>query len=956
MAYTRFINIDGEEVVYRTEKRFDDGSKDELAYLPVSSATGEYEVHPMPLFVGYFGDHVEGNARTVLEKRYLRRDSSGEAIEDIKGMFFRIAKTIDDAQRQEHADTRPELEYLGNASNYYQVMSELKFLPNSPTFTGAGTPLGQLAACFVLPISDDMGKDEDGIFSTLRAAALIQQTGGGNGFDFSSLRPRNSIVGGSSGIATGPVGFLKVYDAAFGEIAQGGTRRGANMAVLRVDHPDIEEFIDCKLEEGSVENFNISVGVTDMFMRAALGVSDPNFDLIDPKTGDDVGVVDAPTLFAKICENAHRNGEPGILFLDQANAYNPVPNLYDLRATNPCGEQWLGPYENCCLGSINLAKHLYTGPDGETVMNWGSLARTVNIATNFLDGVVTANKYVPAIPQVEEAAMKTRRIGLGIMGLADAMYRIGIAYNSAQGTEFARQVMEFIRYHCMKTSCEIATVLGPFHAIEDSIYDPDSDDAMLIPDSFYYTGFKTDDNMHTEFGVNRSLIKWVDLEDKVARFGIRNAAQTTIAPTGTISTVAGCEGYGCEPVFALGYTRNMIDGASTRELSYVSEIFRQHLESLMTGSVINPDQYNEAMEIAGQTGSCQDIDFLPDETKRVFVTSRDISPGWHVSMQSSLQEFVDNSISKTCNFPSTATVDDVMQAYEEAWRGRCKGLTVYVEGSRDKVVLETQATKKSKEFEQQLIEATEVIEDDPKGTLLFDDGTGSYSSITEMADGEITEVAVKYDGKVGGGKPYGEFGRQFEDKSPPCDFSSVPGSGSIDKSQRPYRLQGSSYKKETPLGTAYITVNKDDDGEPFEVFINIGKAGSNVNSVSEAIGRLLSLLLRVPSKASQTTRLVWAIDELKNIGSGRSLGFGKNKVLSLPDGLAHVLTEHVNNSNYLEFDDDDFEAVEWDSEVSSDRPKAVSASVADICPECGNFSLINTEGCKKCYICGYSEC
>ena len=377
------------------------------------------------------------NARQVLVKRYVRHDQDHKPAESVEEMFWRVAFNVASAETVYGSSQETY------AQKFYKIIAEKQFFPNSPTFTGAGTPLGQLAACFVLPISDDMGKKSDGIFQTMRDAALIQQTGGGNGFSFSRLLPKGGFVKTSAGQATGPVGFLKVYDNAFGEVAQGGTRRGANMAVLRVDHPDIEEFITCKTDENQITNFNISVGITDSFMRAV--ESDGGWDLRFPDITDssyrnfsgtleqarDLGIpikvykrVRARQLFEKIVQQAHHNGEPGLLFLDAANRANPVPQLYQLEATNPCGEQYLGPYENCCLGSVNLAQHLGCSHS----VDWNKLEETIQTSVRFLDDVIDVNKYVPAVPQLKESALRCRRIGLGIMGLADMMYHVGIRY------------------------------------------------------------------------------------------------------------------------------------------------------------------------------------------------------------------------------------------------------------------------------------------------------------------------------------------------------------------------------------------------------------------------------------------------------------------------------------------------------------------------------------------------
>jgi ribonucleoside-diphosphate reductase alpha chain len=545
-----------------------------------------------------------------------------------------------------------------------------------------------------------MGKIPGGIFQTLRDAALIQQTGGGNGFSFSRLRPKNAIVFSSMGRATGPVGFLRVYDRAFGEIAQGGSRRGANMAVLRVDHPDIEEFITCKTDENAITNFNISVGITDAFMRAV--ENDEEWELRFPdvlhpayrnfrgtledaeRAGIPIRVykrVRARDLFRKIATQAHHNGEPGVLFLDTANRSNPVPHLYTLEATNPCGEQWLGPYENCCLGSVNLARHVkYV--NGKAEVDWEKLRETVEWATRFLDNVVQVNQYVPAVPQLKEAAFKTRRIGLGFMGLADLMYHLRIRYGSEEGQEFAAQIAEFIRYHAMRTSIELARERGPFPAIRGSIYDPE--DLKWEPPKPLkpYT---------RDWG--RPPLDWNAIVEGIRRHGIRNAAQNTVAPTGTLSTVAGCEGYGCEPVFALAYIRYVHEAEGRLELRYVSPLFMRALKE----AGLDEETRARIIEEVLRKGTCQHIQELPDWIRHTFVVAQDLTPEEHVWMQASIQAFIDNSISKTINFPETATVEDVEKAYLLAWKLGCKGLTVYVAGSRQKEVLETLETKARKE-------------------------------------------------------------------------------------------------------------------------------------------------------------------------------------------------------------------------------------------------------------------
>lgn len=787
------------------------------------------------------------NARVVLEKRYLRRGVDGKPIETVEEMFDRVARVVAEPE------ARYGLDPIAAREKFYDLLTTLCFFPNSPTFTGAGTPLGQLAACFVLPITDDMGRDSTGIFSTLRAAALIQQTGGGNGFSFSSLRPRGDRVQASAGVATGPVGFLRVYDTAFGEVAQGGTRRGANMAVLRVNHPDILEFVRSKETEGNISNFNISVGATDAFMQAV--ENDTDFELINPRDNKVWKTLRARELFNEIVKHAHHNGEPGMLFLDAANRGNPVPHLYALEATNPCGEQWLGPYENCCLGSINLAQHVTS----DNKLDWEKLRVSTEMSTRFLDNVVDANKYVPAVPELTEAAHRARRIGLGIMGLGDAMYALGVRYGSREGEVFAGQVIEFVRYHSMKTSIELAKTRGPFPAIKGSIYDPAN---------LKWSPPKPLENFTHDWG--RPALDWNEIVAGIKKFGIRNAAQTTVAPTGTIATVAGVESYGCEPVFALAYTRHVNDNGKDLELDYVSPLF----ERALIDAGVDEESRQKIFERVRVTGTCQDVELVPEKIRNAFVVASDITPEEHVRMQAAMQAFVDNSLSKTINFPETATVEEVERAYFLAWKLGCKGITVYVAGTRDKVVLETKETAAKK---------------GNKGT-------------------EGTEFVI------------------------------------AQKKPREHALAGNTYKIETPLGTAYVTVNRNGDDQPFEVFCNIGKAGSDTAAVSEAIGRLVSLALRLPSPLSANERMEQVIAQLAGIGGGRPMGFGPQRVRSLPDGIAQVLGEEMGQ-------------VRVHAEREEDDGKQLQLfRVGDLCPDCGQASFVNEEGCRKCYSCGYSEC
>jgi len=1288
-----------------------------------------------PLPKGLPKANLTENARQVLMKRYVRRGNDGKPAETAEEMFWRVAYHVAKAEEGWDEDV------MKHAVEYYHLLSSKKFFPNSPTFTGAGTPLGQLAACFVLPITDDMGRDSAGIFQTLRDAALIQQTGGGNGFSFSRLRPQGAFVKTSSGQATGPVGFLRVYDHAFGEIAQGGcllpetlvftdqgllrldeivnsevsgwqehtlsvptdegvkksprgynngiakvlrvhtreglsitgtpnhkvkimtefgpqwkeiqdleredwiivqigkhngklqalkkpvqkhgnqvtpdlpsvldeefafllgylagdgfvaqseddhrvgvsvahssylieempllleqlfnvnvhkmqkpddgsstyvmdnraikefllmnglgkrtsrdvsvprlirqspcnvvgaylrglfeadgslthgyptlgtssarlarevstlliglgcpvkmrttsagldrwgdsdtyyvritstvglqawrenigcdqrsrfvaayawesdlrressyvmpnakywlqpvldeitleqidqkgrgrnvnfratepylrrqvlryfrsgrsltrsgfdllkeshpaafentpevngfwfvqvgavesagealtldlevadnhtylaygmvthnTRRGANMGVLRVDHPDVEDFISCKTNENHITNFNISVGITDAFMKAVK--EDADWELRFPdltsmkehgfsgtleqaeKAGVKINVykkVRARDIFNKIVTQAHHNGEPGVLFLDAANRDNPVPHLYPLESTNPCGEQWLGPYENCCLGSVNLNEHC--GPDGS--VGWETLRQSVVTATRFLDDVVEANAYVPAVPQLREAAHRARRIGLGIMGLADLMYHAGVRYGSREGQEFGAQVMEFVRYHTMLTSVQLAEARGPFPAISNSIYDMDN---------MTWTPPQTQVNYQHDWG--RPEVGWDAVVDGIKKHGIRNAAQTTVAPTGTIATVAGCEGYGCEPVFALAYIRHVNDNGKDLRLTYASPRFDETLKRLGLGE----EKRQEIVERVMSEGTCQHIREIPPAVRDTFVVSSDITAEEHVRMQAALQAFVDNSLSKTVNFHENAAEGDVAKAYMLAWELGCKGITVYVTGSREKVVLETKAT----------------------------------------ADKKAPPAST----------------------APSAKPEPAPTMWHGTKKPRPMALTGKTFNIETPVGKAFITINENGGDQPFEAFVNTAKAGSETAAVSEAIGRLISYILRIASPVMPTDRMREIVLQLIGIGGGRSLGFGPNRVRSLPDGIGQVLDQYLREKSGI--------ATEVPTDKSNgngghaiENEAAAAMKIGDLCPECGEAAVVNEEGCRKCYACGYSEC
>jgi len=623
------------------------------------------------------------NAAAIMVNRYSLRDESGHPVESPAEILMRTARVVAEAENNYRSSGATSIEIR---EKFFEMLYEMRFMPNGRTMANAGTKYGQLANCFVLPVEDDLGKGTDSIFSVLRKAILVLQTGGGVGFSFGRIRPKDASISTTKGKTTGAVSFIKVYDTAFWVIGQGGGRRSAAMAVLPVWHPDILEFVKCKSEEGQITNFNISVGITDEFMKAVK--KDDDFTLRHPENGEMYKMIPARELFSAIVDSAYKNGEPGVLFLDTANASNPVPHLYKLEATNPCGEQFLGPYENCCLGSINLREHVKKFSNhkfsnsqmkSQYMVDWDKLAETVQLATRFLDNVVDANKYVTAVPEIEEAARRVRRIGLSVMGLSDLMYMVNVRYGSAKGQELASQIMEFIRYYAMKSSVELAKIRGPFPGIVGSIYDPQNM-TWSVPKPLIAH--------KTNFG--RSQLDWKSLIKELKQDGIRNGAQTTIAPTGSIATISGLEGYGCEPVFALSYTRHTREGAERegkewREMYYTSELFSK----LLIAHGLTKSQRNIVLEkVRKNGGSCQGIDEVPKEIRDVYVVSSDLAASEHVRMQASMQRWIDNSISKTINFPPNARPEEIAAAYQLGWATGLKGMTVYVEGSRQQVVLE----------------------------------------------------------------------------------------------------------------------------------------------------------------------------------------------------------------------------------------------------------------------------
>ena len=562
---------------------------------------------------------ITKNAQAVLERRYLIKDENGKPTESVDQLFHRVAEAIAAAD----STLDPGADVKATAAEFYEMMTELDFLPNSPTLMNAGRPLGQLSACFVLPVGDSMEE----IFDAIKNAALIHKSGGGTGFSFARLRPKGSTVNSTGGVASGPVSFMKVFNAATEAVKQGGTRRGANMGILRVDHPDIMEFITCKNNTKEITNFNISVGITEAFMQAVERGAD--YDLVDPATKRVTGRLNAKEVFDTIVTSAWQTGEPGIIFLDRLNRDNVVPGCGEIESTNPCGEQPLLPYEACNLGSINLLNHLKK-ENGAYTVDWDKLAATVRKAVHFLDNVIEVNQY--PLPEIDHMTRSTRKIGLGVMGFADMLLYLGVPYNSQEGVELGRRLMAFINTEGHHASELLAEKRGAFPLFSESTFPQDRP--------------------------------------------IRNATVTTIAPTGTLSIIAGVSS-GVEPVFAYAYIRNVMDGTHLIE---TNQILKERLEQ---AGIYSDALMHEIVE----KGSLAHVDGIPEDIKRVFVCAHDVSPIWHVRMQAAFQDHTDNAVSKTVNFPKSATKEDVAEVYHLAYTLGCKGTTIYRDGSRDEQVL-----------------------------------------------------------------------------------------------------------------------------------------------------------------------------------------------------------------------------------------------------------------------------
>ena len=808
---------------------------------------------------------LSDNAITVLERRYLIKDADGQPTERPEDLFVRVAETIA-APDARYGASKGAVAELAEA--FCDIMATRVWMPNSPTLMNAGRPLGQLSACFVLPVEDSLSNDQSGIYDTLRHMALVHQSGGGTGFGFSRLRPANSIVRSTMGVASGPVSFMSLYDASTEVVKQGGTRRGANMGILRVDHPDILDFITCKDDTTKITNFNISVAVTDAFMEAV--VQDEEYDLIDPHSKEVVDRLGAREVFSTIIHGAWKTGEPGVFFIDKANYYNPVPHLGSYEATNPCGEQPLLPYDVCNLGSINVGLFV---KDGQ--LDWDGLGKAVHLCTHFLENVIDANRY--PLQQITELANHIRRIGLGLMGWADLLIKLGVPYNSEEAVELARELMRFVDEEAKVESERLAVLRGVFPEWEKSIWGPDETCAR---------------NAHG---------------DRVRPpRRLRHCNLTTVAPTGTISIIAGCSS-GIEPLFAVAFMRNQAGVLMPDVNEHFVEIAKRE------------GWYSEElMQRIAESGHIH-FDEVPEQWQRVFVTAHDVTPEWHIRMQAGFQEYTDSAISKTCNFPRDATEDDVRQIYELAYSLSCKGVTVYRDGSRELQVLSTGATAKQ----------------------LVDQKSGGGESVPELK-ATIAELEAEL--------------KRTKQTLHEVESENLQRRA---KRSRPELLRGTTRRVETPMGNMYVTITEDEKGQPFEVFMSLGKAGGALMADVEAIGRLVSLALRSGIPLTTIYR------QLRGISSDRIIGLGPNKVMSVPDAVGIALEKWMQDKQGVQ--QDLLEPTASVAPIVTTHTEIIGEGetmryghvdhelLAGACPDCGS-QLEFAEGCKKCHTCGFSEC
>jgi len=767
-------------------------------------------------------------AMQVLKERYFLKNDKGEVIENVSEMCWRVAWEL---ARSEVKFGKSRQEVIAYARTYYELMMKREFLPNSPTLMNAGKGNGlQYSACYVLPVGDSLEE----IFDGIKYQAIVHQSGGGTGFSFSRLRPAGSRVKSTMGVASGPISFMRIYNEATQQIKQGGMRRGANMGILRVDHPDVMQFIHCKDDNVSITNFNISVTATDKFFDALS--KDYDYELVDPHTKEIVGKLKANDVWNEIAEGAWTSGDPGMIFIDRINQSpaNPIRKSgWEVESTNPCGEQPLYPFDACNLGSIFLKYFVKEGANGPEI-EWEKLKTVTHTAVRMLDSVIEMNPF--PLPQIADTVHKIRRIGLGVGGWADMLVRLGIPYDSEEAIELAEKVMKFINDEGHAESQALVKERGAFPLVKDSIYK----DAPM-----------------------------------------RNSTVTTIAPTGTIGILANNYS-GIEPMFAVAYQH--IVKSENRTLNFIDPYFEETARKRGFFS-------DELLKKVVDHGTIRQIEEIPEDVKKIFGTAHEIAPEWHIKMQAAFQRHTDNAVSKTINLSHDATIDDIKKAYILAWETGCRGITVFRDGCKSEQVLNLGVHKDGKKAEAAVVEEPEVVI-----------------------------------------KP------------------------------RPTKVDGATYKIETPMGHAFITVNQDGDGNPFEVFIAIGKAGSEVAAMAEALGRLISTTLRYGNHTTPLERAKDLVDQMKGIGGGSSVGFGPNKVRSLPDAVAKAISMHfglLNNHAEEEVKvvaSKDEETVKAEPQQLTIDTSSQAGVKKDLCPSCGNATLVYEEGCKKCHACGYSEC
>lgn len=851
------------------------------------------------------------NALYIGKTRYARRNKNSEPIESTKEMFWRVAYNIASADLL-YSPSRQDM--IIQAKKFYRIMSSQKFIPNTPTMLNSGKPIQQLSACFVLPIEDDMKS----IGKTLVDMVLIHKSGGGTGFSFSRLRPYGDIINSSGGITVGPCSFLEAYNDVTSQVKQGGVRRGANMGIMHITHPDILRFAVMKVDEFNLTNFNISLTVTEDFMKqikkdtkfvdkepewvdvisevkeaqkirdvdlklkkTSVAVKklydlsraiqeDEGYNLINPRNGEVWDKLNAYKVFLLITRLAWHYGDPGMIMIDRINksGANPTPHLGQIEATNPCGEQPLLPYDACTLGSINVGKFVQGGK-----IDWDGLGEITKEAVHFLDNVLDMNNY--PIPDIYEMTRKIRRIGLGVMGFADLLVQLEIGYNTEEGLAVAEEVMGFIQTRAKEASLGLAQVRGVFPAWRGSIFDSASP---------HFLGEK--------------LL-------------LRNGAVTTIAPTGTIAMLADASS-GIEPHFALSYAKNTIEG---KRLFTTNPFF---LETAKREGFYSSELLGK---IEANGGSVRGLSEVPEKWQRVFTTARDITPEWHVKMQAAFQKHVDNAISKTINFPNQATVEDVRQAYMMVYETGCKGITIYRDGSRVKQILEV---KSDKSYYDQLAGGT-VSEEKPAlgEERLYANGSGTYTN--------------------------GE--------------SQVSARGSL---KAPMESWGMRFKKKSDVGNVYTAVFRNSDGRPVEIFINVGKAGGYVAGAAEVTGRLASLALKHGAALDEVA------SELVGIACGTSYGVGPTAVLSMFDAAGKSIVEMSKNKQLSFVEENGLSEtgalntnshtenkMPFAQHLDSEQETAIAGykTLFAACPDCGS-PLMLIEGCTKCSNpgCGYSKC